>query len=195
MPTSTTSATISPAELRAALQHNPDDLVVDVRTPAEFASGHVPGSINLPLDQVNAHLERIVRDAGGHMTLVCQSGNRACQAHDALAGAGLRDVRVLNGGIAGWLAAGAPVDVTGEPDNWTIERQVRLVAGGAVVASTAASLVWPPARFLAGAVGAGLTFAALSNTCALGSVLARMPFNRAPSADVDEALTRLAAAA
>jgi hypothetical protein len=60
---------------------------------------------------------------------------------------------------------------------WALERQVRLVAGGIVASAVAASVVWPPARFVAGAVGAGLVIAALTDTCAMGAALARLPYN------------------
>jgi rhodanese-related sulfurtransferase len=176
--------------LRAALEHEPDTLVVDVRTPAEFSAGHIPGAINLPLDQVDAHLRRIVADAGGRMVLVCQSGGRAGQACEKLTTAGLGDVEVLEGGMSSWAAAGAPVDRV-EGHGWTIERQVRLTAGGIVLGSVLASLVWPRARFVAGAVGAGLTLAAVRDTCAMGALLSRLPFNAAPAADIDDALSRL----
>ncbi|HEX6254671.1 MAG TPA: rhodanese-like domain-containing protein [Euzebyales bacterium] len=177
--------------LRSALADDPDTLVVDVRTPAEFRAGHIPGAINLPLDQVDAHLRRIVADAGGHMVLVCQSGGRASRACEKLTTAGLDDVEVLEGGMTGWTAAGGPVDRVGDGAGWPIERQVRLTAGGIVFVSILASIVWPRARFVAGAVGAGLTWAGLSNSCAMGAVLARLPFNAAPTADIDDALARL----
>lgn len=183
--------TIDTAHLRAELAENPDNLVVDVRTPAEFRAGHIPGAINLPLDQVDAHLRRIVSDAGGHMVLVCQSGNRACQVFDSLTEAGLDAVEVLDGGMGSWVAAGGPVERSGDGNEWTIERQVRLVAGGLVLASIAASMVAPAARFVAGGVGAGLVYAAATNTCTMGALLARLPFNAPPRTDVEHALTRL----
>lgn len=189
----TAGGLVSAATLAAQLAENPDNLVVDVRTPAEFGAGHIAGAINLPLDQVDAHLRRIVTDAGGRLVLVCQSGGRATQAFETLTAAGLHDVEVLDGGMNAWIAAGAPTDVTGSPDDWTIERQVRLVAGGIVATSVLASTVWSPARFVAGAVGAGLTYAALSNTCAMGMLLAKLPFNKAPRTDIDNALARLTA--
>lgn len=185
--------TIDTVGLRAELTQNPDSLVVDVRTPAEFRAGHIPGAINLPLDQIDAHLRRIVGDAGGHMVLVCQSGGRACQAFDALTGAGLGAVEVLEGGMSSWVTAGGPVERSGDGDAWTIERQVRLAAGGIVLGSIAASMIWPATRFVAGGIGAGLVYAALSNRCTLGAVLARLPFNAPPRADVEHALTRLRA--
>ena len=53
---------IDTASARSLLAANPDVLVVDVRTPAEYDSAHIDGAINLPLDQVDAHLRRIVTD-------------------------------------------------------------------------------------------------------------------------------------
>ncbi|GGO65872.1 rhodanese-like domain-containing protein [Nonomuraea cavernae] len=69
---------------RALIASNPDVLVVDVRTPAEFETAHIAGAINLPLDQVDTHLRQIVTDAGGRMLLICQSGGRARHAHKRL---------------------------------------------------------------------------------------------------------------
>jgi len=101
---------IDVASARSLIATNPDVLVVDVRTPAEFESAHIDGAINLPLDQVDAHLQRIVADAGGRMLLICQSGNRAERARTTLNDAGLADVVVLDGGMNTWIATGAPVN-------------------------------------------------------------------------------------
>lgn len=181
---------IDVAAARSLLTDNPDALVVDVRTPGEFETVHIPGSINLPLDQVDAHLDRIVSDAGGRLVLVCQAGSRASRCQQVLAEAGLPDTLVLTGGVDAWTAAGAPV-VRGR-SRWALERQVRLVAGSLVLAFVLASVWWPPARYLAGLIGAGLTVAALTNTCAMGLLLARLPYNRPASApDLAEGLRRL----
>ncbi|TQS21214.1 rhodanese-like domain-containing protein [Microbispora sp. KK1-11] len=167
---------------------NPDVLVVDVRTPAEFETAHISGAINLPLDQVDAHPRRIADDAGGGgtMLLICQSGGRAAQAHKKLCDGGLRDAVVLTGGMNAWIASGAPV-VRGR-QRWSLERQVRLVAGGIVLASVVADLWLPGARFVSAVVGAGLVFAGLTDTCAMGMLLARLPYNRGEGADIDAAL-------
>jgi len=161
---------------RELIAANPDVLLVDVRTPGEFAGVHIPGAVNLPLDQVEAHLERIVKDAGGRMILICRSGARAERCRRTLQTAGVHDALVLEGGMNAWIAAGGPV-VRGRP-RWDLERQVRLTAGGIVAASIAASLLWPPARFVAGLVGVGLVVAAITDTCALGMLLAKLPYNR-----------------
>ncbi|WP_084959935.1 rhodanese-like domain-containing protein [Thermoactinospora rubra] len=164
-------------------------LVVDVRTPAEFAAAHVPGAVNLPLDQVDAHLRRIVTDAGGEMLLVCQSGNRAERARKALADAGLAGVAVLDGGMNAWIAAGGPVARGHGRRRWALERQVRLVAGGIVLASVVAGVWIPAANAMAALIGGGLVVAAITDTCAMGMMLAKLPYNR--SGDVEAAIARL----
>jgi rhodanese-related sulfurtransferase len=184
-----TTSSIDVATARAVLANNPDALIVDVRTPAEFETAHIPGAINLPLDQVDAHLGRIVSQAGGRLLLICQSGNRAGQACVKLASAGLTDVTVLTGGMGAWISADGPV-VRGT-ERWSLERQIRLVAGSIVLVSVLVSFWIPAAVFVAGFVGAGLTFAALSNICLMGMLLARLPYNRGAGCDVDAAIVRL----
>jgi rhodanese-related sulfurtransferase len=182
-------AAIDVASARSLMAINPDVLVVDVRTAAEFDSAHIDGAINLPLDQVDAHLRRIVADAGGTMLLICQSGGRAARAGSALAGAGLSDVAVLSGGMNSCIAAGAPVS-RGRP-RWSLERQIRLVAGGIVVVSVMVGLWVPAALAIAAFIGAGLAVAALTDTCVMGMLLARLPYNRGPGVDVEAAIARL----
>ncbi len=78
--------------LRAALAAEPDTRLVDVRSPGEFRAASIDGAVNIPLDRLDAHLRRIVHDAGGRMVLVCQSGARAAHAAEKLGRAGLTDV-------------------------------------------------------------------------------------------------------
>lgn len=180
---------IDAATARELINASPGVLVVDVRTPAEFESAHISGAINLPLDQLDAHLRRIVTDAGGRMLLICQSGQRAERARRALSDAGLDDVAVLDGGMNAWIASGGHCE-RGRV-RWPLERQVRLVAGSLVLSSVVASLWVPPAVVVAGLVGAGLTVAALTDTCAMGMLLAKLPYNRSGGADVETAIARL----
>ena len=170
--------------LRAALAAEPDTLLVDVRSPGEFRAASIDGAVNIPLDRLDAHLRRIVHDAGGRMVLVCQSGARAALAAEKLGRAGLVDVAVLDGGMNAWVATDAPVRRSpGAP--WSLERQVRLVAGGIVASSVLASVRAPRLRYVAGAVGVGLVTAALTDTCALAMLLARLPWNRSSGTDID----------
>jgi rhodanese-related sulfurtransferase len=186
-------AAIGVAEARALIEANPGTLVVDVRTPGEFETVHIDGAVNLPLDQVDAHLQRVVQDAGGRMILICQSGSRATQAQHKLAGAGLADVSVLTGGMGAWTAEGAPV--RRGRSRWSLERQIRLVAGSVVLLAVVAGLWLPAVLVVAGLMGAGLAVAALTNTCVMGMLLSRLPYNQGASCDVDAAIARLRAGA
>jgi rhodanese-related sulfurtransferase len=147
-------------------------VVIDVRTPGEFEAIHLPSAKNRPLDQLDGHRDEIraLLDEGREVVLVCRSGARAHQAQEQLAGAGLPELPILEGGVLAWEAADGPVvqDVI----RWDLERQVRFVAGLIVLAAV----------FVAGAVGAGLVVASLTNTCAMGMLLTRLPYNRPRSA-------------
>ncbi|MGY1708197.1 rhodanese-like domain-containing protein [Geodermatophilus sp. SYSU D00758] len=156
----------------------PAPTLIDVRTPVEFEAGHIPGAVNVPLDELRGSLDQVCRALGDHhdVVLVCRSGARAGQAQDALAAAGHDRAAVLHGGLTGWEATGGDVH-RGRP-SWEPERQVRLAAGALVLAGLLAGTVAPRASWLSGLVGGGLIVAALTDTCVLGALLARMPWNR-----------------
>jgi rhodanese-related sulfurtransferase len=178
---------IDSSSLRAELAGNSGLKLLDVRTPGEFQSGHIDGSVNVPLDQIGSNLGRIVDGTKGRVVVICQAGGRATEAAGKLSAAGAADVVVLEQGMNGWLAAGAPVESSGQ-QRWALERQVRLVAGGIVATSILGSIWEPRVRFLAGGIGAGLVFAAVSNTCAMGKMLMKLPYNKVAESDVDEAI-------
>lgn len=164
--------------------------VLDVRTPAEFESAHIRGSYNVPLDTLREHRDEIAGHLDEDVVLVCRSGQRAQQAELALAGTELDNVKVLHGGITAWQGAGHPVKEGHQ--RWDLERQVRLVAGSIVLTSIAASAVAPAARWVAGAIGGGLTVAALTNSCAMGALLSKLPYNRTASCDPQFLVDQLA---
>ncbi|HUF99941.1 MAG TPA: rhodanese-like domain-containing protein [Ilumatobacter sp.] len=178
-------ATFRPSDLVRLRTENPDVRVIDVRTPGEFADGHIAGSYNVPLPDLTEHREEF-RAASGPVVLVCQSGRRAAQAESTLSSLGWTEMHVLDGGLQAWHAAALPVSSL-HADNlpWALERQVRLVAGGIVATAIAASMLWPPARFVAGAAGTGLVLAALTNSCLMGGLLARLPYNRTRAGNCD----------
>ena len=190
--TAPTSPRADVRQVRELVARDADVALLDVRSPAEFETVHIPGSVNLPLDQLDSQLTALA-ERGRPLVLVCRSGARATQAQSKLAGVGCVDATVLDGGVLAWEQAGAPVN-RGQ-QKWDLERQVRLVAGGLVLAFVLASIVVPPLRYLAGAVGAGLVFAALSNTCAMGNLLSKLPYNRGARCDVSRSMARLDAAA
>lgn len=187
---SSTPTRIDPSALAQQLAEG-STTVIDVRTPGEHAAAAIPGSRLLPLDQLDQHADTLAAGLSSPVTLVCRSGQRATQAHQRLTAAGATDLTILDGGLNAWQAAGQPVDTTPGTATWEMERQVRLAAGSLVLAGIIASMRWPAARFLSGAVGAGLTFAAISNTCAMSRVLLKLPYNRTPSADGAQAVAAL----
>lgn len=73
--------------------------VLDVRSPAEFETARIPGSINVPLNLVEKHAGQLVERLDRQVVLVCQAGNRATQAQQRLAGAGAEHLHVLDGGV------------------------------------------------------------------------------------------------
>jgi rhodanese-related sulfurtransferase len=191
MSTESTVQTVGVAEAQA-LMAQPSTLVLDVRSPGEFETSHIDGAVNIPVDRLDPHLRGIVSGAGGTMVLVCQSGGRAEQAAGKLSRQGKQDLVLLAGGMNAWQSAGAPM-ARGEVEKWALERQVRLVAGGIVLLAVLASIWVPGAELVAGAVGLGLVVAAVSNTCMMGMLLSKLPYNRGATCDIDQALTRLGA--
>ncbi|MEX2549356.1 MAG: rhodanese-like domain-containing protein [Nitriliruptoraceae bacterium] len=152
--------------------------VIDVRTPGEFESVHLPEARNRPLDDLEGHVDEVrsLVGEGREVVLIRRSGARAHQAQESLATAGLPAIPILEGEMLAWEAGDGPVvqDVV----RWDLERQVRFTAGGLVLLSMLVSVVFPPARFIAGAIGAGLVVAAVTNTCAMGMLLSRLPYNQ-----------------
>ncbi len=177
---------IHATELRQLRLEDPRTRILDVRTGAEFESVHIPGSFNVPLDQLSEHVDQVA-ELDHPVVLVCLSGNRAAQAQEKLNAAGKTNLRVLEGGIGAWQTAGGDV-VKGE-EKWSLERQVRGVAGSIVLGSILASIKFPKVRFLAGGVGFGLVFSAVTNTCAMGMLLAKLPYNRGPECVLDDVLS------
>ncbi|MCY0905741.1 rhodanese-like domain-containing protein [Arthrobacter sp. H14-L1] len=161
-----------------AWEENHDDLmIVDVRSGAEFDALHILGSYHVPLAMLSEHAEEFAAKMGTRVVLVCQSGNRAEQARKHLDAVGLASASVLSGGVPAYAAAGGNV-VRGRGP-WALERQVRMTAGSLVLAGVLGSkFISPKLGLLAGGIGAGLTFSAATNSCAMGKALSAMPWNR-----------------
>lgn len=85
-----------------------DLVVLDVRSPGEFAAGHVPGAMNIPHDRIGEHLAEVPRDKD--VVLYCQSGRRAGIAAQVLAEQGYTRLFHLEGDIAAWKALGRPLE-------------------------------------------------------------------------------------
>jgi rhodanese-related sulfurtransferase len=189
----TRPAVLDPAGLSQLLDSGRAPRILDVRTPGEFETSHIPGSYNVPFDLLREHRAELLAHLDDDVVLVCRSGARATQAEQSLAQAGLPNLKVLDGGILAWQEAGAPVN-RGRP-RWDLERQVRLVAGSIVFAAVLLSVPVPGAQWSAAAIGGGLAVAAVTNTCAMGMLLSKLPYNRGAACDLDTIVGQLRDAA
>jgi rhodanese-related sulfurtransferase len=99
-----------------------DTLIVDIREPAEFQRGHLPGAVLLPRGllefEIHGLVERLRVDpgsdpAGQDIVLYCGTGGRSALAAEALAQLGYRNVRSMSGGIVAWSQAGLPIHMPG----------------------------------------------------------------------------------
>ncbi len=85
-----------------------DVAIVDVRTPQEYAAGHIAGSQNIPLGELRLRLDEVPRDRP--LLVQCESGTRSAIAASVLSAAGWRSVLDLTGGLSDWQALGNPVE-------------------------------------------------------------------------------------
>jgi len=174
---------LRPDELEEILATRPDIRLLDVRTPGEYETAHIPGAYNVPLDHLGEHGREIRSGVSAPVVLVCQSGQRARKAEEALRAAGMPNLHVLDGGLTAWLTAGKPA-VHGA-QRVSLERQVRMIAGALVATGALLALIVEPMfALLPLFVGSGLLFAGITNTCAMGMLLARLPYNRPATCDV-----------
>jgi rhodanese-related sulfurtransferase len=173
------STTISPqglAELR-----NADKVIdlIDVRTPVEYREVHVEFAQNIPLDQLDPQAVMQARNGtqGEPLYVVCHTGSRGEKACEKFRQAGYTNVVNVEGGTLACEQAGILV-VRGKKAI-SLERQVRIAAGTLVLLGAALGwLVHPAFVGLSAFVGAGLIFAGITDTCGMGMILARMPWNR-----------------
>lgn len=165
-----------PESLFQRLQAGENLRVLDVRDVDEFESGHIPGSSPFPLNIIREHTASFDRERP--LILVCRTGRRSAEALRHLRQAGMTNATHLEGGLEAWKRANLPIERSVGSRVWTLERQVRFAAGAFVLLGLVASLVWPPAIALSWFVGAGLIFAAITDTCAMGILLSKLPWNR-----------------
>ncbi|MFB7243541.1 transporter [Streptomyces populi] len=165
--------------------------VIDVRTPGEYASGHLPGALNIPLDRLDRALP-VLAGARAELLLVCRSGARSANGCALLAGHGV-PAATLTGGTGAWAERGhelhRPSGTTRA--GWAMERQVRLTAGTVVLAGLGLGLLHPAWQLLSAGIAGGLVFSALTDTCGMAALLSKLPHNRPRAADLDATLAAL----
>jgi rhodanese-related sulfurtransferase len=172
--------TISPQQLHDAVQSGQAVELIDVRTPVEFREVHVSFARNVPLDGLEAAKPAAGRNGASEpLYVICRSGNRSKQACEKLLAAGYTKVINVEGGTQAWDEAELPV-VRGQKAI-SLERQVRIAAGSLVLVGAVLGYFAHPYWIgLAAFVGAGLVFAGITDTCGMGMLLARMPWNQIP---------------
>jgi rhodanese-related sulfurtransferase len=173
-----TVATISPSALAQLYGSGKQIELIDVRTPVEYQEVHVEFAKNIPLDRLDP--TRIMNDRNGTrnepLYVICRSGGRSQQACQAFVAAGFPNVINVEGGTLACVQTALPV-VHGKKAI-SLERQVRITAGSLVLLGVALGwFVHPVFYGLSAFIGAGLVFAGVTDTCGMGMLLARMPWN------------------
>lgn len=153
--------------------------LIDVRSMMEFYEVHAVGALSAPLDTLNpkAIMESRGAKASEPLYIICRSGGRSAQACQMFEKAGYSNVVNVEGGTLAWEQAGLPIN-RGQKKMISLERQVRICAG--LLTLTGSLLAFWNIGFLVvpAFIGAGLTFAGLSNTCGMGMLLTKAPWNR-----------------
>lgn len=170
--------TISVKQL-ADKQSQGDVELIDVRMPTEYREVHARGAVNVPLDGLDpmAVADSVGAGEGKPIYVICKSGNRSSKATQMFMNAGIDHVVNVDGGTTAWVDAGLPV-IRGKKAV-SLERQVRILAGFlALVGAVLGFFVHPYFVGLSAFIGAGLMFAGITDTCGMGMMLSKMPWNQ-----------------
>lgn len=163
-------------------QKTQDTCVLDLRTAAEVKTERLPGCLHIPLQELTAQrLQEQIKQHkkdGSCIYLLCQSGKRAEMAAQQLADNAPGELIIVEGGINALKHNNIALQCSGGK-TISLERQVRIAAGLLVFTGVVlGTWVNPGFYALSGFVGAGLVFAGVTDTCAMGMLIARMPWNR-----------------
>ncbi|HRH40841.1 MAG TPA: rhodanese-like domain-containing protein [Pyrinomonadaceae bacterium] len=157
--------------------------IIDVRERAEFAGGRISEAKSFPLGELEKRAVEF--DRTKPIFVICRTGRRSLKAQKKLNGLGFNNVINVKGGFEAWKKEGLPFE-RDENAPWALERQVRLTAGLLVFVGVLANFfIHPYFIWLAGFIGLGLIFAAVTDTCAMGMILAKMPWNKQSSAEAN----------
>ncbi len=163
----------------ARRQHQEHVDLIDVRMPTEYREVHAEGAVNFPLDSLNPKsvADSLVNGSGKPIYVICKSGNRSTKATQKFLDAGIENVVNVEGGTTAWVDAGLPVKRGKKAIS--LERQVRIAAGFLVLLGAVLGFFVDPYFIaLSAFVGAGLMFAGITDTCGMGMMLSKMPWNR-----------------
>ena len=170
--------TITPAQFDEIRAKDPELELIDVRTPAEFREVHIEGARNVPLDKFDAKkiLESRNGSSGQPIYVICNTGNRSSKACRQLIDQGCEQVVNVEGGTKAFVEAGMNV-VLGKK-TIALDRQVRIAAGALIVIGALLAFVNPFFALFSAFVGAGLVYSGITDSCAMGMMLSKMPWNQ-----------------
>lgn len=171
--------TLPVEEAAQRIREQPSAEMLDVRTPAEYREIHAVGTRLIPLDKLDPKKFLTERQGAkdAPVYVFCRTGNRAKQACEKLASAGISNLFVVEGGTDAWEKAGLPVKRGKKM--MSLERQVRIAAGAlTLIGSALAYFVHPYFLGVPAFIGAGLVFAGVTDTCGMGILIAQMPWNQ-----------------
>ena len=168
-------------ELKAKYEINSSLELIDVRTSGEYATVHIDFAKNFPLDQLDVRAIDAARTSPDEpLYVICKMGGRSAKACQQFIDAGIGNVINVTGGTDAWVQTGYGVARTGRRV-MALDRQVRITAGLIVVTGVVFAAVLEPVWMglaIAGAIGSGLVFSGLTDTCGMGAVLSKMPWNK-----------------
>lgn len=153
--------------------------LIDVRMPTEFREVHAQGAVNVPLDSLDpaSVAEAYANGSGKAICVICKSGGRSTKATQKFLDAGIENVINVEGGTNAWVEAGLPVQRGKKA--MSLERQVRILAGFlALLGAVLGFFVHEYFIGLSAFIGAGLMFAGITDTCGMGMMLSKMPWNK-----------------
>jgi len=153
--------------------------LIDVRTPAEYRDCHIASARNIPLDFLDpkAVIKSRKLPLKAPLYIICQSGTRSLKACEQFHALGFTHIVNIEGGTRAWIDKGLPVIHVQK--SVSIERQVRIVAGSLVLIGALLGVLVQPAFIAISAfIGAGLVFSGITNSCAMGMILTKMPWNQ-----------------
>lgn len=172
--------TITVQELQKVLATGSPVDLIDVRTPAEFSSVHIPGARLYQLDGLDCGEVIASRQAPPHspIYILCHAGTRAKRAATKFAEAGFEETVVVDGGTQAWVDAGLPVE-RGAKKVLPLDRQLQIVIGTLVLTGVLlAHFVNPAWIWLSALPGAGLIMAGTTGFCPMRNIIALMPWNQ-----------------
>ena len=168
--------TISPRDAYSLISKDNKVKLLDVRSALEFSQVHIKGSINIPLDMLSGKVQDLSVPSYSYIVL-CRMGTRSPMGADMLMQSGIHGVKVMDGGITAWQKEKLPV-IKGE-GGVSLERQVRIIAGGLVLFGIVMSwAVHWTFIFIPAFVSCGLIYAGITDNCLMAMLLMKLPYNK-----------------